>query len=282
MKGDLSARSARDLMQILAFASNLHEDARQEIELTIYQRWRDGIDLEPLIDLLKSETKHDQLNAAFYLIDVVPRHETILDLATGFAGRRLSYCRKAFVGYITNTGRYNDAIAVGLANCLRDTNTFVRAETINWAVYTTDDRFDDFSLRIKVGPDPKGHCFRALEVARMLREGERIAAVRRGMSDKDSLVFDYLQIFEKRLMRYVARRRSEYGIAIKTSEYDEFEIGVMGEAYDNLGMVKGRQPSGEVPEHVTDVELDNAIDRLKESSNHRKLDQRAIDMARRE
>lgn len=266
---------------MLAGASNLHRDAREDIKLTIYQRWRDGTDLDPLIDLLKSEAEDDQLDAAFYLIEVVPRHDTITQLAVAFADHRLSYCRKAFAGYITNTGLYSEAIAAGLAKCLKDANPFVRSETINWAVYAADDRFDDFSRRIRGMSDPEGLGFRGLSIARRLREDERVKAIRQSMPEEDSFVFDYLQIFERRLMRYVAGRKpGEPVIAATPIVYDEFEIGVVGEAYDNLGMLKGRLPPKEVPPHVTDDQLQDMINRANDSINHRKLDQRAIDMAR--
>jgi hypothetical protein len=283
MEGEISARSARELLQMLAGASNLHGNAREDIELTVYQRWRDGTDLDPLIELLKSETKRDQLAAAFYLIEVVPRHETIAQLATEFADHRLSYCRKAFVGYITNAGLYDEAIAAGLAKCLKDTNPFVRSETINWAVYTPDSRFADFSLRIKGISDPEGTAFRGITIARRLRENERVRTIRESISEEDSFIFDYLQIVERRLMRYMARRKSKDPVvATTTVVYDEFEIGVVGEAYDNLGMLKGRRPPKEVPPHVTDDQLQDMIDRATDSINHRKLDQQALDMARRE
>lgn len=266
---------------MLKSASNLHGDASRDIELTIHQRWRDGTDLEPLIELLKSETKNHQIDAAYYLIEVVPRHETIAKLAADFADHRLSYCRKAFVGYVTNTGLYDETIAVGLAKCLTDFNLFVRTETINWAVYTTDDRFDDFSRRIRGMSDPEGLGFRGIGIARRLRDDERVKAIRQSMPEEDSFVFDYLQIFERRLMRYVTRRKSgEPVVATTPVTYDEFEIGVVGEVYDNLGMFKGRLPTTDVPPHVTDDQLQDMINRADDSISHRELDQRAIDMAR--
>lgn len=262
---------------------NLHSDARDEIKFTIYQRWRDGTDLDPLIDLLKSQANGDQIDAAFYLMEAVPRHRTVAKLAADFADHRLSYCRKAFAGYITNTGLYDDVIAAGLAKCLKDANPFVRSETINWAVYAHDDHFDDFSQWVKAMSDPEGLGSRGLGIARRIRKYERVAAIRQSMPEEDGFVFDYLQIFERRLIRYVAKRRSSgSGLATTPSPYDEFEIGAVGEAYDNLGMLKSRPPSGEVPPYVTDDQLQDMINRAKDSINHRKLDQRAIDMARRE
>jgi hypothetical protein len=60
--------------------------------------------------------------------------------------------------------------------------------------------------------------------------------------------------------------------AVMPARYDDFEIGVLGEVYDNLSMLKGYLPES-LPSHVTDAPLNDMIDRANESMRQRKLDQ---------
>ena len=192
---------------------------------------------------------------------------------------------------MTDAGLYGETIGVGLAKCLLDVNPYVRLETINWAVYTTDDRFDDFSRRVtgdvlseglRFSEDPElkrgsgGLC-----VVRRLREGESIETIRQSTPGEDGFTFDYLQLFEKRLKRYVERRKSKVwtDTADVSACYDEFEIGVAGEVYDNLGMLKGDLPLS-VPAHVTNAQFDDMMDRATESMRQRKLDQNSLDQSK--
>jgi hypothetical protein len=286
MKADFETFSIKGLLQIVRNTSDDNRDLRFDAEIHLLQRWRDGIDLDPLIEMLESSVAKERLDGAYYLIEAVPRCENLIDAATALSIDPLPYCRKAFVGYVTNTGLYGKAIATGLAECLGDSIPIVRAETINWAVYTTDNHFANFSEMINAASDSRGHLSvlgtRALLLARRLREGQRVGDLEDGIAEEDAFIFSYLKIFETRLRRYAERRKS--GItALKTAiPYDDFELGALGEVYDNLGMLKGRLSASSVPAHITDAQLEEASGRAKESMRHRTLDQSVLSNSRRE
>jgi hypothetical protein len=285
MKARYETLSANELLEFINFGSDKDRDLRRDAEAHLLQRWRDGIDLDPLIHMLESKTVAERLNGAFYLIDAVPRSDRLIDIATRLSTDPLTYCRKSFVGYMTNAGIYDDTIAIGLAACLNDPKPVIRAETINWAVYTTDDRFADFSNLVIAGADRRRHetaaGMRALTLAERLRAGVSVFDLESELVEDDRLILDCLQIFERRLKRYVDRRNATTITPTTAPRYDDFERGAIGETYDNLGMLKGDLPAT-VPSQITDAELNEAIERGHESRRHRKFDQAILDMSRRE
>jgi hypothetical protein len=289
MTNDISAYSAEKLLHILKDKSARESELRHEADIRLFKKWRDGDDLGPLFELLASESASERLQGAFYLVEFVPRDEGIANLTARLADDPLPYCRKAFVGYMTNTGLYDEAIATGLAKCLLDFDPYVRLEAMNWTVYTTDDRFDNFSRvvtemcqsqdRDSWGEPERKRASSVLGIAGSLRKGESVENIRRSIPDEDDFTFDYLQLFEKRLNRYVERRKIRTNATNIPIGYDEFEIGANGEIYDNLGMLKGDLPVSVGPD-VTDAQLNDMIDRAKESTRQRKLDQSALDQSR--
>jgi hypothetical protein len=233
--------------------TNCEDDFSYRAQECLFKRWRDGIDLEPLIALLESKTTDERLTAAYYLGEAVPRGD-LRQSAMHLADDRLSYCRRVFVGYMTNSGLYSEAIAVALAKGLFDFDINVRIETINWAVYTSDDRFADFSRLVASGAGVRDteywreselkRALRGLSIARRLRDSESVEEIRKETPEEDSYTFDYFQVFEKRVNRYIERRKVGASLAsASVSEgYDDYEIGVLGEQYDNLGKLKSYLP----------------------------------------
>jgi hypothetical protein len=177
-------------------------------------RWRQGVDLEFLIDLMRSEKSRDRLRAAYYLVEIGDPIEELKAPATEFASDPLSYCKRAFVAYMTASGYYDKTIAKALERSLAEIDLYVRATAIKWAIQTSDDRFEDFSRLALAGTgrfelkfhNPLANDFwgaslqrrasRALEIIRRLRDGEEIQHIRAELIEEDSFVFDTL-VFAK-------------------------------------------------------------------------------------
>jgi len=250
MRKDLSVYSTVDLLRMIRDAANDDDDFAYEADICLFRRWRDGIDLDPLIELLESKITGERLRGAYYLGEAIPRGD-LKGAAEKLASDSLAYCRRTFVGYMTNTGLYSEAIAVALADRMLDLDQNVRIEIINWAVYTTDDRFADFAQRVESasadraaekpwGESDAKRALRGLSIARRLRDGEAVAEIRKTTSEEDSNTFDYFQVFTSRLEHYAERRKTSASTAAAgtSTGYDEFEVGVLGEEYDNLGKLK--------------------------------------------
>jgi hypothetical protein len=197
---------------------------------------------------LESEKTTDRLRGAYFLGESDPRGDAIKAPATKLADDPLPKCRRAFVGYMTNSGLYGETIAIGLAECMLDFALEVRLAAINWAVYTADDRFEHFAQLVEAGegatsfktwltPQMK-RALRALGIARRLRHGESVEEVRKTTLEEDSYTFDHFQVFESRLKRYAERRKTSAAAAGTPTGYDDYETGVLGEQYDNLGKLK--------------------------------------------
>jgi hypothetical protein len=286
MEGDISAYSTEELLRMSSDQTN--RDLGHEADKCLFMRWRDGVDLEYLVKLLESNKTTDRLLGAFFLGESDPRGNAIEAPATELADDFLPRCRRAFVGYMTNSGLYRETIAVGLAKCMLDFSLDVRLAAINWAVYTTDARFEHFAQLVESGTGATDYSTwrepqlkrgsRALDISRRLRNGESIEEIRKSTPEEDSYTFDHLQVFERRLQRYAEWRKNKVSAAIAgaSANFDDYEIGVLGEEYDNLGRLKSKfedLPSP-IPSHVTDAQLDHLIDRAGESVGQRQYDQR--------
>ncbi|MQW88084.1 hypothetical protein [Sinorhizobium saheli] len=220
MTGEIAAHPTADLLQMIKDEAGSEGGLIYEAEQCLFKRWRQGIDLKFLVSLLDSETSEERLRGAYYLGEALPPGEGIIDTAVKLASDPHSYCRRTLVGYITASGLYDDRIAQALAHGFFDLDINVRAATINWAVFTTDDRFGTFSLLVEKGEGATESEFwrepelkrgvRALSIARRLRDGESVEEVRKNTPEEDSFTFDYLQFFEKRLIRYVTKPSSSH------------------------------------------------------------------------
>jgi hypothetical protein len=215
MKNDFSTHSTADLLRLANKEAS--RETREEALWCLFHRWQDGIDLEFLVTFLESNTTGVRLRGAYYLGEAIPGDERIVAPATKLASDPLPDCRRTFVGYILDSGHYDQAIANGLANGLFDFSHNVRVATINWAVYTTDDRFDHFSSLVESGSGATEYetwrgpelirALRGLGIARRLRKGESVEEIRKSTQGEDSYTFDYFQVFESRTKEYVARRK---------------------------------------------------------------------------
>lgn len=283
MKGEYSAHAVQDLLRLMEDEEASGESLENPLQQRLFDQWRDGLRLDPLIAFMKSGLTRERHSAAYYLGESVPRADSIRKLIVRFADDPLPYCRKAFVVYVLNTGIYDDEIAAGLARCLMDSDFHVRLDAINWAVFTTDERFEHFSELVRSGSqwlerDGWREPFlkraeRALVIAERLRNGESAGSIRLSMREEDSISFDYIEAFEGRFGRYAERRRtlSDRG-GSSFPGYDDYETGALGDTYDNTGRMKGEMPQGRRLSDLTDDELAESQKRLTESVRQRGFD----------
>lgn len=219
MESEISEKSTEDLLRMLRDEVNAKGDFILGIQECLFKRWRQGIDLASLANLLESEKAADRLRGAYFLGEADPPGEDLKDTVIKLAADPLGYSRRTFVGYMTNSGLYDEKIAIGLANCLIDLDLNVRVATMNWAVLTSDLRFDDFSRLVEAGTGVTDSEFwrgpelkrgiRGLNIIRRLRAGETVEEIRRSTPEEDSFAWDYLQFFEKRLKRYIEKRKNK-------------------------------------------------------------------------
>ncbi|MBK5570678.1 hypothetical protein [Ensifer sp. SSB1] len=214
MHTDISRYSTADLLQ-LSRAEDCDDLAFRAL-CAVFKRWDGGIDLSLLIDLIDSEVVSDRLRASYYLYEVSPRFDSVKDAVLKLADDVLAGCRRAFVGYLVNSGWYDDTAAEGLVNCLHDSDLDVRLKAIKWAILTTDERFEDVSRRVVADFDMpcnnpwtqryKKRGLAALTIARRVRSGESVAEVRTTTPGEDSFSFEYLEAFEGHSQRRRTRR----------------------------------------------------------------------------
>lgn len=229
MPSDFSAYSTADLLRIAYDEESQANDLAYNALWAVFGRWRKGIDLDPLIELLQSEKSGERQRGAWYLDEADPPSERLADVAIKLADDPVDYCRSRFVTYATNSGLYGDAIADRLAACLIDRDLYVRAETIFWAVVASDAKFAHFSDAVLAGAgtnpyefsDPQNTAFwrestrkravRGIDIARRLRVGEAVENIRKSTQWEDSLTFDVLAFRDHAIARALERRAAKTG-----------------------------------------------------------------------
>ncbi|ANM20698.1 MULTISPECIES: hypothetical protein [unclassified Rhizobium] len=211
MSSDFSAYATGDLLRMINDGEDHGEDfAYHALWGTVFGRWRKGIDLEPLIELLQSEKSGERERGAWYLDEADPPADRMADVIIKLANDPVGHCRWRFVAYVTNSKLYNEAIADRLVACLLDLDLYVRARTIFWAVVTDCKTFAHFSEAVLSGAGTKPYKFRnpettafwreserkraarGIEIAQRLRAGESVTNIRESMPEEDSFSFDQL------------------------------------------------------------------------------------------
>ncbi|WP_165927773.1 hypothetical protein [Rhizobium sp. BK376] len=232
MSSDLAAYTTNDLLRMIHGGEDLGPDfAYNALWGTVFGRWRKGIDLDPLIELLQSEKSSERQRGAWYLDEASPPKDQIADIVIKLADDPISHCRWRFVAYVTNSGLYSDAIADRLAASLLDLDLYVRAETIFWAVWADDANFDHFVGVVLSGAGTKPYRFRnpqttafwreserkraarGIEIAQRLRAGESIASIRESVPEEDSYSFDKLAFLDHAIKRALERRAQKANAA---------------------------------------------------------------------
>jgi len=220
MKTDFSTYPTEDLLRM-----GREGDSIYEAQQCLFKRWRQGVDLQFLVDLLESEITRERSLGAYFLGEADPHGLT--DTVIKLAGDPLPECRRAFVGYMVQSNCYDEAIALGLAECLQDLELYVRVAVIRWAVFTSDERFDDFSRLVESGAGGREFRFtrpaandfwreserkralRPLSIARRLRAEETVEDIRKDTPEEDNFVFDALQFSKHTFERHVQRRKDQ-------------------------------------------------------------------------
>ncbi|ACE89561.1 hypothetical protein RHECIAT_CH0000568 [Rhizobium etli CIAT 652] len=211
MSSDFSAYATGDLLRMINDGEDHGENfAYDALWGAVFKRWRKGIDLEPLIELLQSEKSGQRERGAWYLDEADPPADRTADVIIKLADDPVGHCRWRFVAYVTNSKLYSDAIADRLAACLLDCDLYVRARTVFWAVVADCKTFAHFSEAVLSGAGTKPYKFRdpettafwreserkratrGIEIAQRLRAGESVASIRESMPEEDSYSFDQL------------------------------------------------------------------------------------------
>ena len=199
-------------------------EATQEI----LKRWRQGIDLDALLDILFSENSATRLRGAYYLTELGREVEGLNVAAIQLSDDALSGCRKAFVEYVVSSGYYDENAAEALSKCLSDLDLYVRAAVIKWAISISNERFEDFSRLVEAGTGRPGRSFRnplsndfwiesrrrrenrALNIIRRIRGGEEIKQIREDISEEDSFTYDsfeFSKTHRERLAKWQGKTR---------------------------------------------------------------------------
>lgn len=220
MPSDFNRYTTSDLLRMIHDDEDYGEDfAYTALWGTVFARWRKGIDLEPLIQLLQSEKSADRERGAWYLDEAGPPAHCMADAVIRLADDPIGNCRWRFVAYVTNSGLYNDAVADRLAACLLDRDLYVRARTIFWATVADDQTFFHFSEAVRSGAGANPYKFRnpentsfwreaehkratrGIEIAQRLRAGESVTNIRETMLGEDSYSFDQLAFLDHAIKR---------------------------------------------------------------------------------
>lgn len=227
---DTAAYATADLLRMMRDGNDYGKDfAYNALWRTVFKRWRQGIDLGPLIELLQSEKSGERERGAWYLDEADPPADLVADVVIRLADDPVGNCRVGFVNYVTNSRLYNDRVADRLAACLVDTDLRVRARTIFWAVVASNERFAHFSDAVLAGAGTKPYAFknpdhmafwqaseskraaRGIEIARRLRGAEALATVRESQPEEDSFSFDQLALFDLAMKQALDRRAAGAG-----------------------------------------------------------------------
>ena len=223
MTDNISDKSTADLLGKLGRGGKVA--FRYEMENCLLARWRREIDLDHLVDLLRSRSSSDRLRGAYYLGELGQAVEGLKTPALLLADDSLSDCRRAFVSFIWNSCFYDPAIANALAKCLLDLDLYVRLTTIRWAIRASEEIFADFSRLVGSGAGQRKPNFRnplsndfwnaanqkravrGLEIARRVREGDKPGQIKEDLSEEDSFVFDGILFSMTTRERYSKRRK---------------------------------------------------------------------------
>ncbi|MGO4125849.1 hypothetical protein AB4Z01_15715 [Inquilinus sp. YAF38] len=233
MKNDPSEFSAADLVSRIQSAGEEDDrDFRYRAGRYLIGRWRQGIDLDPLINLLNSEKSRDRLLGAYYLCELGDPVEDLKIPVLQLADDSISYCRRAFVEFIGSARYYDEPIGIALAECLLDLDLYVRVSVLRWGIAASAEQFELFSRVVEAGagrrvprfPNPLSNDYwneselkrgiRGLNIVRRIRAGEEVSQIRSEFPEEDNFVLDsinFLRTIRQResAWREMKRRRAD-------------------------------------------------------------------------
>jgi hypothetical protein len=227
MTKELAQFPAETLLDMIYDDVERGEDFNYEATCNLLGRWRKGLELKPLIALLQSDVTRDRVRGCWYVRELGGPVEELKHPVTALADDWLHDGRWTFAYFMINSGSYDETIAMKLARLLVDYHLVVRKEVIKWAVYTTDEAFEDFSRLIESGASDLKHEFsdpvstelwatserkramRGLKISRRLRGWESVEDIRADTPEEDNFVFDGLHFSRGNIRRHLERRRAE-------------------------------------------------------------------------
>ncbi len=152
MKNDPSAFSAAELVsRIQSAGEDDDSDFIYRSGRYLIGRWRQGLDLEPLIDLLHSEKSGDRTLGAYYLCELAEPVEGLKIPVLRLADDSISHCRRAFVEFMASARYYDEPIGIALAGCLLDLDLYVRVSVMEWGIRAPAEQFEPFSGLVEMG-----------------------------------------------------------------------------------------------------------------------------------
>jgi hypothetical protein len=198
----------------------------------LIDRWRLGVDLEPLIDLLHSEKSSDRLLGAYYLCELAEPVEGLKTPVLRLSEDSISHCRRAFVEFMASAGYYDQPIGIALAECLLDLDLYVRVSVLRWGIRAPAGQFEHFSRLVEAGTSRRVPKFfnplnteywkeselrrglRGLNIVRHIRAGKEIPQIRGEFPEEDNFVFDsidFVRTLQERNARWrdMRRRRTD-------------------------------------------------------------------------
>lgn len=234
MKHDPSTFPTNELVKKIKILGKDDADFVYEAEQLLFKRWRQGEDLEPLIDLLISEKSRDRLLGAYYIGELGELVEDLRIPVTQLLDDSISDCRRAFIIYMTNSRYYDDDIGEAFAKFLLDLDLYVRVTIIRWGARTSAEQFEHFSRLVEAGAGRREPTFsnpldadywseselrrgiRGLNIIRRIRAGEEAPQIREEHPEEDNFVFDsidFLRTFGERRKKWreMKKHRTDSG-----------------------------------------------------------------------
>jgi hypothetical protein len=209
MKTDPSEFSTAELVSRIQSAGEEDDsDFTGKAVWHLIGRWRLGIDLEPLIDLLHSEKSGDRALGAYCLCELDEPVEGLRIPVLRLADDDISHCRRAFVEFMASARYYDEPIGIALAGRLLDLDLYVRVSVLKWGTRISAERFEHFSRLVEAGAGRRPFRFfnplcddywneselrrgiRGLNIIRRIRAGEEVPQIRGEFPEEDNFVFD--------------------------------------------------------------------------------------------
>jgi hypothetical protein len=209
MKNDPSEFSVAELVSRIQSADEEDDsDFTGKAIWHLIERWRRGIDLEPLIDLLHSDKSGDRTLGAYCLCELDEPIEDMRIPVLRLADDDISHCRRAFVQFMAGARFYDELIGIALAGRLLDLDLYVRVSVLKWGIRTSAERFEHFSRLVEAGAGRRPFRFsnplcddywneserrrsiRGLDIIRRIRAGEEVPQFKGEFPEEDNFVFD--------------------------------------------------------------------------------------------
>lgn len=214
----LASRNTSDILSDIRNKNSAGDHKYEETQILL-KRWRQGIDLEFLEELINSEISSDRIFASYCVGELGKAIDNLEKTVLRLSADAIPECRKAFVEYIMNSRSYDEAISSALCRCLLDLHLGVRVSVMKWAVNARQEIFSDFARLVESGMRCQKTNFRksigndfwneansrrarrGLDIVHRIRSGEKASTIRTEFPEEDSFVFDSFEFAQTRSKR---------------------------------------------------------------------------------